>query len=67
MEIKKKYRRGWFNIFERKEVSFREIDHTKIKTPFKHLPERFYLTEEEKRDNSLILSSFRNRKKFRVR
>ena len=48
MEIKKKYRRGWFNIFERKEVPFRNIDSAKIKTPFEHLPERFYLTEEEK-------------------
>jgi len=48
LEIKKKYRRGWFNIFERKEVPYSSIDTTKFKTPFNHLPERFYLTEEEK-------------------
>lgn len=48
LEIKKKYRRGWFNIFERREVSFRNIDITKFKNPFNHLPERFYLTKEEK-------------------
>ena len=47
MDIKKNYRKGWYNIFERREVPFRNIDVSKIKNPFNHLPERFYLTEEE--------------------
>jgi len=48
LEIKKKYRRGWFNIFEWKEMLFTNIDITKLKTPFDHLPERLFLTKEEK-------------------
>ncbi len=43
----KNYRKGWYNIDERREVPFRDIDASKIKNPFNHLPERLYLTEEE--------------------
>ena len=47
MEIKKNYRRGWYSIFKNKEVPFSNVDASKFKAPFKHLPERLYLTEEE--------------------
>ena len=46
-EMKKKYRSGWINIFDRKETAFRDIADHKIQKPFNNLPQRIILKKEE--------------------
>ncbi len=59
MEIKKKYRRGWFNVFDR-EITYGKKGGYAIENPFNDLPNKIFLSKEEKE----LLAILENKNRF---